>query len=172
MPRTCSCNYYTTDDESTCPKCNIPLRFTLLPPQGAPAEPVPVAYPQADTQKPQRAARDTFELLGFLVKNWKLVSVIAGPLMVVASVILGMGQEGARDKYDAIQVGMTPEEVSSILYDDIDRPSRFCQFDREAARRLSPDGTMQWSSGSVTIDVHFRSGRVAWKTQTGLGSKR
>jgi hypothetical protein len=172
MPRTCSCNYYTTGDESTCPKCNIPLRFTLLPPPGAAAAPVPVADPQADAPKPHRAARDTIELFGFVVKNWKLVSVIGGPLMVVASLIFGLGREGDRDKYEAIQVGMTPEEVSSILYEDIDKPARFRQFDRDAARRLAPDGSMQYSSGSVTIDVQFRDGRVAWKTQKGLGPKR
>jgi hypothetical protein len=172
MPRTCSCKYYTTGDETICPNCNIPLRFTLLPPAGGAAEPVWIAHPEANTQKSQRAKQDAFEFLGFLVKNWKLVSVVAGPLLVVASLILGFDRGATKDKFEAIRVGMTPEEVSTILYEDIDKPARFREFDRNAARRLAPDGTMQWSSGSVTIDVHFRDGRVAWKTQTGLESKR
>jgi hypothetical protein len=84
----------------------------------------------------------------------------------------GMGGEEGKAKYDAIEMGMTPEQVSSILYDEIDKPSRFRQFDREAAGRLDPNGTMQWSSGLVTINVQFLDGRVAWKKQTGLGSRR
>ena len=169
MPRTCSCSYYTTEDESTCPKCNLPLRFTLLPPQGAGVDPVAVAYPQADAPRANKATQDYAELFGFVLKNWKVVSGFGGSVVLCISLMLGMGGAVGRQKYEAIQVGMTPEQVSEILNGDIDKPSRFRQFDQEAARRLDPNGTMQWSSGSVTIDVHFRDGRVAAKKQIGPG---
>jgi hypothetical protein len=172
MSRACTCSYYTTNDESTCPNCNLPLRFTLLPPQGATAEAVSVPMPKGDMPDSKKARQDLAELLDFVRNNWKIVSSLAGALVLGVSLMLGMGGEVGREKFDAIQVGMTPEQVSNILYDDVDKPSRFRQFDREAARRLAPDGTMQWSSGMVTINVQFLDGRVAWKKQTGLGSKR
>jgi hypothetical protein len=44
-----------------------------------------------------------------------------------------MGTEAGKENYEAIQVGMTPEQVSSILFDDIDKLSRFREFDRDIA---------------------------------------
>ena len=40
MARLCSqCKYYTTDAESVCPRCNLALQVTFLPPPGQAAAP-------------------------------------------------------------------------------------------------------------------------------------
>ena len=168
MARACAgCGYYAAGEESVCPKCRRELQFTLLPPRGAadaPAIKLPPQLSHGPAEGPLYTGRGSLDLMGWCAKNRMLVGIFVAPLALLAMFAFGGGREKAREKFDAIRVGMTPAQVESILR----------QRSGGSMRTLSQvytddgDGEMVWSSGDMSITVRFRGGRVVSKSQTGL----
>jgi hypothetical protein len=96
------------------------------------------------------------------------MGLLKGPNARRGGWVLGVGRESARAKFDAIQVGMSQEQVEKILFDSTGSGRR--RRPNRSVRQLRDDGeaVIQWSSGPMTITVNFQNGRVVHKSQTGL----
>jgi hypothetical protein len=168
MARACAgCGYYATGDETGCPTCGRALQFTLLPPRGTPDTPAIKLPPQLSggpTQGPLYNGQGSLDLLQWFSQNRMLAGIFVAPLVLLAMFVFGNSRGSAREKFDAIRVGMTVDQVDSIL-----RQSGGSGM-RTLSRRFTEDGggEMTWSAGSMSITVRFRDGRVVSKSQSGL----
>jgi hypothetical protein len=169
MAKSCAgCGYYAAADEAECPTCKRPLQFTLLPPRNAEDKPA-IKLPPQLSSGPARGSlnrgQGSFDLVEFCMKNRMLVGIFVAPILLLAGFVFGAGSGAAREKYDAIKVGMTPAQVESILR----KRSGFVSMSK-MSQVFSADGSgeMEWSAGGVTITVHFQGGRVVRKSQSGL----
>jgi hypothetical protein len=157
------CGYYSADNEETCPTCNVKLRMTFLPPPNAvlaaPVMPAPLAagtptYPMPDF----RSSYDIFEII---LRNRFITAIVAIPLILFGFWLSGITSDnGPRGKYNAIRLGMSPDQVQEILYSD----TRFSHSSRVST---TGDAQMSYTDGPIKIVVYFRDGKVVNKQMTG-----
>jgi len=170
MARLCSqCKYYTNGDETTCPKCNIPMQFTLLPPPGANAAPLVIDR----NSIPHRVrARDMAPSPSWSV--WDLFrsyrasrALIATPLaiiMIICGAFFGWGKDDVYARFDRIQVGMTEKQVRDIL-----QPPRRGKYSTpEWYKRpiVDNDGydEVDITENGLTLHLEFMDGRLTFKS--------
>jgi hypothetical protein len=121
MARLCSqCQYYTNGAETVCPRCNVDMQLTFLPPPGQAAAPLadvpPVTAPIGARRRPRETeASQLFDLFRFLRGNRLVLSTIVGILAIAGGLVFGWGSASLKDRYDRIEVGMDECEVRNIL---------------------------------------------------------
>ena len=138
MPMTCSdCGYYTAEQEEKCPKCNTKLQLTFLPARGAsmtppPALPKPLA--PGTPSYPMPGFRGSYDLFEIILRNRFAFALVAIPLLLYGTWMIGLPAGGLQTKYQAIRMGMAADEVHRILYAD----SKFSSTSRVATPTRSP----------------------------------
>jgi hypothetical protein len=182
MARICAkCNYYDPDgSQDTCPDCQAPLRFTLLPPAGAAPDPLPAAGSGMSSSVSLRQRRgyssagSSGSFLGLmeLVFRYRLVmSVIVVPILLLLSLGFGINLTGPslKDKFDHLKVGMDVDEVRVIMEPPTRRrrlPARhFSMFDDLPERGPA---TLTWEENGATVILEFLNGELVSKSQQAL----
>jgi hypothetical protein len=159
-----SCGYYTAESQENCPKCNIPLKMTFLPPATAVIEPVVMPAPLApgSPSYPLPGFRGSYDIVEIILRNRFVAALIAIPLVIFGFWLADVtGESGPRGKYNAIRMGMDVEEVHNILYAD-------SKFSSNTPRVSSTgDAQMSYTEGPIRIVVYFRDGHVVNKRMTG-----
>jgi hypothetical protein len=171
MAKACAgCGYRASADEIACPTCNRLLQFTLLPPRNAPAERdrLPPQLSHGPASGNMYRGQGSLDFIDFALKNRALMGIFLAPIALLGLWFFGFGRESARAKFDAIQIGMSQEQVEKILFESSGSGRR--RRPNRSVRQLRDDGeaVIQWSSGPMTITVNFQNGRVVHKSQTGL----
>jgi hypothetical protein len=169
MARVChACKFYTEDgDASVCPTCSGKLQFTLLPPPGRAAAPLPgvpePSFNRAATAEKERA--QIGEMLRWVMRQRKVALAVLAPVLMVLGAVFGFGRDSLKDKYNRIQVGMTQEEVRQVLKQGAG-PAASAILDMPLVTTGPAD--VSWEEAGATINIHFVNGRVTSKSQKGL----
>jgi hypothetical protein len=164
MPKVCdSCNYYSTDsDPVACPKCGLGLRFTLLPPQGQQAAPLPNAGPslQTATSRARRHKEGFLEGLGITEINPRYIW--AGFIILVGVVGFAVREYQTAERLEQVKPGMHISQAARIIdsgegfYNDEGTRFRdaFDQNDRSNGAFEYQDGPhhmiIRWVNGYIT----------------------
>jgi hypothetical protein len=187
MARICpQCKYYdASGQQDNCPADQTPLQFTLLPPPGVAAAPLPgVPPPTPPTPRASSASSGYGSRYG---SGWGAAwgglspffryRIIAGlvliPIALVLGAFFGFGKDSVKKKYDRIKVGMTMDEVEQIL-DPYPDPRSYRARYRAQGRWMADEGDdegpghWEWEEAGATISVDFMNGRVVRKSQKGL----
>lgn len=123
MARICyKCTEYDASGTlQMCPTCNVPMQFTLLPPQDGPvaAMATPEAMPQLATRRPSTmgGSPSVLQSLGFALRFRWLAGLVLIPVLVLGGFLglnLGTGSS-LKTRYDQIKVGMAVAQVEKIL---------------------------------------------------------
>jgi hypothetical protein len=181
MARICAkCNYYDPDgSQDTCPECQAPLRFTLLPPAGVSPDALPAAGPGTSTvplrqRRGYSSAGAPGSFLGVMemVFRYRLVmSVVVVPILLLLSLGFGINLTGPslKDKFDHLKVGMDMDEVRAIMEPPTHHrrmPVRhFSMFDDLPERGPA---TLTWEENGATVTLEFRDGELVSKSQQAL----
>jgi len=159
-----SCGHYSDQNLESCPKCRQAMKMTFLPPTTAVAEPVAMPAPLApgSPSYPLPDFRGSYDIVEMILRNRFVTVLIALPLILLGFWFAGLSSDSTpRGKYNAIRLGMTPDQVHDILYGD-------SSFSSDSHRvSTSGDAQMSWSEGPIKIIVYFRNGKVVNKRLTG-----
>jgi hypothetical protein len=170
MARICSsCKYYTTGDETTCPKCKCGLQFTLLPPPGQAALPLAI---DPGTQPLKPRARDlpsgpswsVWDLFKAYRASRALLAAPIALVMILGGVFLGWGKDNVYNRFDRIQIGMTEKEVRDVLTPP--RRGRHPTPEWYNKPMLSTQGFAEMNINEAGLNLHleFMDGRLTYKS--------
>ena len=170
MARICpQCKLYS-DSETTCPKCNVSMQLTFLPPPGQAAIPMPQGELRSLPDPVRRRHQDSgaaqlIDLTRFIMSQRKVLSSILGVILVLGGVMFGWGKGAVEDRFEDIEVGMTEGEVRNILSPPM-RSRRWRSPEWHNKPVLSTVGyaVMTHSEAGVKITVEFMDGGVTHKT--------
>lgn len=169
MARICSsCKYYDAGGEETqCPTCRTPLRFTLLPVPGQTPAPIPDLPEPSFGLGVRSKASQTHQIGEMLVWGFRhrwVWSLIVGSIVVVGGVF-GMLPNTLEDKYDRIKIGMSAREVSEILKPV--RSKRFPQHRNSTMDDFPEYGraTLDFQENADKMTILFLDGMVIDKSK-------
>jgi hypothetical protein len=182
MARACAkCNYYDpSGSRETCPDCQAPLRFTLLPPAGATPDALPLAgsgtsgsvFLQQGRGSGSTGSPGPFPGLMELVFRYRLVmSVVVVPILLLLSLAFGVNLTGpsVKDKFDRLKVGMDVDEVRAIMEPPVHHrrmPVRHLSLFDDLPER--GPATLTWEENGATLTLEFRNGELVSKSQQAL----
>jgi hypothetical protein len=178
MARVCSqCKAYDAEGAVvTCPTCNVPMQFTLLPAPGQGAAPLPVAegQPRPEPRRPSAAEKghQIMDMLGWVFRYRVLVSAVVVPLLAVGGFfgVQLQGGESLKSRYEQLQVGMDVDTVEEVL--NPPRSSRRMPTSRLRSFDNVPDVgpyTVSYTEGDgATLTLEFRDAVLVAKSQQGL----
>jgi hypothetical protein len=158
-----SCGYYTAENEDSCPKCNVKLRMTFLPPATAVIEPpaLPPPLSAGTPTYPMPDFRSSYDIFEIILRNRFITALVAVPLILFGFWLSGLTSDGGpRGKYNSIRMGMNPSEVHEILYTD-------SKFSHSPSLSANGDTQMSYTEGPIKIVVYFRDGKVVNKHMSG-----
>lgn len=166
MPKVCeSCAFYSADNAPTaCPKCGTGLKFTLLPPRGQAAEPLPDAGPGLQTATATARARAKKEgfLEGLGVGEIPPRYLWAGFLLLVSLAGVGVRYYQTSQRLEQVQPGMHISQAARLIdtgegyynSDMVRFRDAFDQNDRSSGAFEYQEGphhmVIRWSNGIVT----------------------
>ena len=169
MPKLCeSCSFYSADSTPTaCPTCGTGLKFTLLPPRGHAATPLPDAGPTLEPTTAIARARNRkegfFESMGISEINPKYIW--AGFLILVA-----LGGFIARhymvgERLKQVQPGMHISQAAKLIDGDDDEDeayydSRMIRFRDNFASNDTSSGSFEYHDGPHHMVIHWHNGIV------------
>jgi hypothetical protein len=106
----------------TCPTCNLPMQFTLLPPPGQGTAPLPVAEsePRPGPRRPNTAEQGhhIMDQLGWLFRSRIIASLVVIPLLTAAGgffVEQAVVGDPQKRQLDPFQIGTKYNEVQNSL---------------------------------------------------------
>ena len=181
MPKVCeSCTFYSADNEPTaCPQCGTGLKFTLLPPRGQVAAPLPNVGPTLEPMTASARARARKEgfLEGIGISEINPKYIWAAFLIVVA-----VGGFFARhyvigQRLKAVQPGMHISDAARIIDGDDDDDEAYYNSEMVRFRdAFTPSdkssGKFEYHDGPHHMIIHWYNGivtRVDKKTGGGSG---
>lgn len=163
MARICSsCKHYDAGgEESQCPTCKTPLRFTLLPPPGQASAPLP-DLPEPSFGPGARSKASQSQQIGEMLvwgfrHRW-VWSLFVGAIVGVGGVF-GLLPSNLENQYDRIKIGMSVREVREIL-----KPIRSRRFPQPPHNVM--DDVPEY--GLVTLDLHGNSDKLTILFQDGI----
>ena len=171
MARLCSrCKFYTDCGETVCPKCHVEMQFTLLPPPGQEATPMPLlSLPPEPRRRRQGWGASTspslFDALGWYRRHRLLIMSPIGVIMIIGSLLFGWGKTSVLDRFDYIEVGMSEQEVRTILSPPIrSRKWRSPEWHNKPVLSTNGYATLHHSEAGVNILIEFMDGAVTRKS--------
>ncbi len=170
MAKLCeACRAHAPDDSlADCPTCGGPLKFTLLPPPGQDAEPLP-GVPRGRTGRygnnpeAEGCAGDPPGPLGAVFGIWAKPAAVGLPLLLAVAVFCRWlaASDDIEERAAKIRPGMPMVEAVRIMGSDPTPPRRPARWpDVDMTPPTEGDGEVVWEGGSKAITVRFRDGVV------------
>jgi hypothetical protein len=182
MPKVCEpCGFYSTENTPTaCPTCGSGLRFTLLPPRGQAAEPLPDAGPTLDaptaTALARRRKEGFLESLGITEINPRYLWI--GFLVIVSVSGFFARQYVAGQRLKEVRPGMHISEAARLIDTNDDEGyynSDMIRFRDNFSPNDRSSGTFEYEDGPHHMVIQWHNGiltRVENKGASGGGLRR
>jgi hypothetical protein len=180
MPKLCeSCEFYSAENTPTeCPKCHTGLKFTLLPPRGQAAAPLPNVGPTLEsTTTPARALRHN-QKEGFLasmgIADIPPKYIWMGFLMLVGVCGFFARQYQTSQRLKAVEPGMHISEAAKLIDaddgDDAYYDDRMVRFRDNFAPNDRSSGAFEYEDGAHHMVIHWYNGVVTRVENKGASS--
>ncbi len=169
MPKVCeSCEFYSAENAPTeCPKCHAGLKFTLLPPRGQAAAPLPDAGPTLESATGTARSLRPNQKEGFLASMG--ISEIppkylwAGFLILVSVIGFGVRHYQTSQRVKAVEPGMHISEAAKLIDGDDDEPyydDRMVRFRDNFSPSDKSSGAFEYEDGPHHMVIHWYNGIV------------
>jgi len=177
MPKVCeSCGFYSAENAPTeCPKCHTGLKFTLLPPRGHAAAPLPDAGPTLEPATATARARAKKE--GFLesmgISEIPPKYLWAGFLILVSVIGFGVRYYQTNQRLKAVEPGMHISEAAKLIDGDEDEPyydGRMIRFRDNFSPTDRSSGAFEYEDGPHHMVIHWYNGVVTRVENKGASS--
>ena len=177
MPKVCEpCGFYSADNAPTaCPQCGAGLRFTLLPPRGQPAAPLPDVRP--DLALPSATERAHAPKEGFL-ESMGIKEINPRYLWIGFLILLGVSGFFVREyqtseRLKDVKPGMHIAEAARLIDADDDEPyfdSRMLRFRDNFTPADRSSGSFEYEDGPHHMIIHWQNGFISRVENMGASS--